>query len=530
MTTRGFLRLLGLSTHEETARARRAIAAARTTVSRDVLDDERAFERAMRAIEARRDQIVLGTTPSGVPYRIGLTDMTSLSTWVTGATGSGKSKLVASLLAQAAGLAVGGEQLSVAVLDPKGDMADECLRAEARFADRRQAAHVPARRLNTFGFFRNDWLPSTPILSARPGVDPVELGHRVADVLTDVLDDASLGARQHAMLAALFGLAATIDLPFAALPWLLADLSSVGELTRRVSHPHLRLELGRLLRESTASVDGLRARVGTLLQARSLRACLSGPVATDYVSLFEPGTISIFDFGGAEFGAQPAAVAIGALAFSWLVDAAFDPSRVLRGPMLIVIDEPTVLLSSRLARQQLERVLTLGRSRRTAVLLIHQGPGQFPGDLRSVLNTNIAVRIVGRSAERDALEAAEWFSRMHTLGEATTDAAERRRLTAMVATLPVRSFLVADRRETKFVPRRIEALAFEPPAWSAIPPALASMLRRGDAGFARRELEARAHTIETQAEAAYLARTQAAARTTEPSTPKRPTRRRGVVP
>jgi hypothetical protein len=457
--------------------------------------------------------------------------LVELSSWVTGATGSGKTRFVGGILRQAISLVLAGAPLSVVIIDGKGDLGDETLRGLSVPLAGAAGQQVRAR-LRTHAYFNETWLPSAPILAARSDIEAATLGHNVAHVLCDVFSDASMGARQRALLGALLSLAAERGIPFVTLPWLLADLGQVAALSTEVASPALRLELARLERESAASVDGLAARLGSLLQVPSLRAALSGPTPTDWLSMFEPGSLTVIQLGGAPLGGREAARVMGSLALSSLIDAAFDPKRRISGNTWIVVDEPTAFLTPT-STVQLDRLVTRGRSMRTSVMLVHQGASQLSADLRTSLDTNVAWRALGRSAERDAEGAAEWFSRMAPPDPSGGHGARTRWFNDMVGHLPERHFLVSDRR-ARFIPRRVEADAFNPPAWSTIPAAQAHVLRQGLDGMRRTELEARARQLELEAEAAMLAHregrpTRSSTRSTTPTT-RVPRRRRGVVP
>jgi hypothetical protein len=164
------------------------------------------------------------------------------------------------------------------------------------------------------------------------------------------------------------------------------------------------------------------------------------------------------------------------------------------------------------SRAQIERLVTLGRSFGAgALLLLHQGATQLPTELQNVLGTNTALRIIGRSSERDAAAASEWLPRTGRVprprppGTAPgrephflSAGEEERFRIAEIGRLPARHFLVSDRR-APFAPRIVRAPDYDPPPWSAIPAEVAEAVRRGSAGVARHELEARVQRIEQDA-------------------------------
>lgn len=525
MTSRPFLRMLGLSPTVETERARRAVSEASRAVSAEARADERAFTRANKEASDSRWSIELGRTDGDTPYHMTLDDLIEISADLTAATGAGKSRFVGVLCNQVVRRSLAGAPVSVALVDGKGDTASEFLRGLARFAEDEATRTAILSRLRVLRVFDEDWLPSMPLLHRPTGIDATTIGHTLANTLCDAFGDASVGARQRALLAALLSVAVEQDIPFVALPWLLADLGAVQVLASRASTASLRLELARLPREGQATIDGVSARLNTLLEVPALRGCLSGPVPVAWTSMFEPGSLTVVDLGGAPLGAREGARVIGSLVISALVDATFDPSRRIRGRTWIVVDEPSALLTSTSAAQ-LERLVTLGRSFRTSTLLVHQSTGQLQADLRTTIDTNIAWRVLGRSSERDANNASEWFTRMIPPRDVESAAARDRWFVDMVGRLPERHFLVSDRR-ARFAPRRIEALPFNPPAWSSLSAATRDALRRGSGGFPRAELEGRAREFAARAEAAFVARQVEQRAGIGTSVPRR---RRGVVP
>jgi hypothetical protein len=108
MTTRRFLRALGLSPEVETARARDAEALRRDAATAADPADERAFARAMQSAEEARWSLALGRVGTDTPFRRPLVPLVELSSWVTGATGSGKTRFVGSILREAITLSLAG--------------------------------------------------------------------------------------------------------------------------------------------------------------------------------------------------------------------------------------------------------------------------------------------------------------------------------------------------------------------------------------------------------------------------------------
>src|SRR5207244_3433536 len=151
--------------------------------------------------------------------------------------------------------------------------------------------------------------------------------------------DATVGPRQRATLSAFESLSIENGITPVEQPWVLSSAQQVERLAARSSLPSVRLELSRFSRESQNSIDGLVARLNTLLRVPSLKAVFSADVPFNFRSCYEPGTISIFSFADAPGGARMAVRAVGSLVISSLANAAFDPQRGVKGTTLLAIDE-----------------------------------------------------------------------------------------------------------------------------------------------------------------------------------------------
>ncbi|MDQ2643499.1 MAG: hypothetical protein M3020_06780, partial [Myxococcota bacterium] len=367
--------------------------------------------------------------------------------------------------------------------------------------------------LSILRFFDGAYLPSWPVLARSDGIEITTQAEVIADALMDGTSDVTIGPRQRSMLAAIIALAIEFKLPVVSLPWLLSVPSEVTTLASRSSVPSVRLGLGRFERERPDSIDGLIARLSTILRS-SLKAVLSGDEPFDFTRCFIPGSITILDFGGAPLGALPAVRAMGSLAVSGVANAAFDPRRKLGSKTLLVLDEPQVFATS-VSVASIQRLLETGRSFGAgALMLAHQGVPQLPQSLQLALGTNVVLRALGRSAEADAAAASEWLpvtrvvprpAEPGTRSERTrflSESEERRFRIAEIGRLPTRHFLVADRR-IGAQPRVIRSAEYAPPEWDAIDPEIADAVRRGSNGVPRVELEARVHEIEETAAARF---------------------------
>lgn len=507
-----FLRAAGHSDH----RARLLAEASRAREQRAVIEaleaDEVAFEKSMAQV-ARKPHVTLGATQRGVSYRISVEDLVSLPSWVTAATGAGKSRFCGSFMEQLIARIAAGEPLSLVEIDGKGEGADMTLRSVTRQAERLRGSERDRflQRVRVLRFFDDRFLPTWNILAPQPGVAAPAQADAVADVLSEVVADATVGPRQRATLAGVLSLGVEFGVPFAALPWLLSAPQQVAALAAQSRFASVRLQLSRFEREPQGSIDGLLARISTILRIPSLKAVFSARDPLSFTASFEPGTITVIDFGGAPFGALSAVRAVGSLAVAGLANAAFDPRRVVRSRCLLVVDEPQVFATG-VALEHFQRIMSLGRSFGAGgLMLVHQGPTQLAPTFLDLLSTNVTLRVIGRSSEADASAASEWLPITHAVsrprapgarrgGESRflSDGEERRHRIGEIGHLPARHFLVADRRVAT-QPRIVQAQFYEPPRWDQLDPTIAERIRRGAIGVPRAELEARVVEIEEQA-------------------------------
>jgi hypothetical protein len=223
------LRAAGHDRHRERALAEASRENDRRDVQRTLAADEDQFKAAMDEV-AKAPHVVLGTTRTGVPYRVRLDDLVNLPSWITAGSGGGKSRLTASIFESIVRQLADGENVSAIAIDGKGETVDLLLRGIAAVA---AALHGRARerllsRLRVLRFFDPTALPSWPILAPVPGIPIVTQADTVAETLMDAVPDATVGPRQKSALAAVLALAIEIGTPLPALPWLLSAPAEVA--------------------------------------------------------------------------------------------------------------------------------------------------------------------------------------------------------------------------------------------------------------------------------------------------------------
>jgi len=403
------------------------------------------------------------------------------------------------------------------LLDFKGELADLFLRSIAHRLTRVPAAARQSflARLTVVRPFAGRFAAPLQILERIPGVPPLVHAHALTEIIESAVN-APLGSNQNP--ATSFTLAGAIEAGFDLLRYryALPNRDAWVAIAERTQIPEVRAYLlTKFVREKPPVIDGIASRIDALLRIEQLKASFAAEHMVDLRLAYSPGSITIFDYGEAPLGAvgqKRASSAVGVKNVTW---AAFDPSRSREGFTFIVADEIQSVLSSSIS-EDVERLITTGRSYGVGFLAAHQGETQLPSDLRSDLSTNIRLRILGRSCEKDAEAAAEWLPRTGFLpkrrpfGSAPPDRPEylsekeeERHWVRRITDLPRRMFLVADRGAT-FGPRFVETPTFDPPPWDAIDPEIAEAVLRGNVARPREELLARAREIEERAVAELI--------------------------
>ena len=477
--------------------------------------DETRLRERMAQVE-RMSNILVGTTESGIDYRIPLNEYMALAALITGPTGIGKTSLVCGMFWHILFAILRGEEVSVIILDGKNDTANGTERTVAQVAQAlpRQQRNQLLSNLYKFRFFDKEFLPSWPILARSDNTSLLAQGDVIAETLMENATDATVGPRQRLVLSRLCSLAIEFAIPIVQLPWLLNDPTAVVSLAKRSTIPILRLDLSRYDRESQSSLDGLVVRLNILL-VPALKAVLSGPTPFDVRRLFDPGTISIMSSYGAERAQRSSESASGSLFFSDVVNAALDPDRQSKGITVLIIDEPSAFLNNESLAQAL-RLLRLGRSFGAGgIHFVTQSELQLPAELRASLATNAPLRILGRCSETDAQAAQQWLRLTGNVprsknpgmrraggGQYMTDAQEMRHRVIELGRLPRRHFLVAVRGD-QFAPPVIRSADFSPPRLDEVDPEIAQAVRRGVNGIPRAELEAHVRELEEEADARF---------------------------
>lgn len=474
----------------------------------EALGHEAAQSRAIAEAEAfrlaeamdslgRASHVVLGTTEEGTPYRVPLRDLDGAHGHATGATGSGKSFAITALLDQLLVHLLRGELIALFVMALQGFLVDFVLGALGRrlLAAPQAVREAVLARLTVLRFHRGNFLTPWQLLVPDPHVSILVQAAAYAEVIEQILG-GRIGARQEASLTNAFAISMGGSPPW-TLPELLAYLHAPEILRRRaegVPLPGVQLFFrDRFPRESAASVDGLKARLETLLRDESLKAVLTGPERLDLAGCFRPGAITLIDFGGAPLAFEGSRALAGLILQAFAFEV-FNPRRSREAQVLLVGDELQQALSGAGIRV-MDALLTTARAQRVGTITIHQALSQLPRELHDLYQTNVRFRWLFRPSREELRAQPDLLPADPTNTTSRTVTEER---LARFTNLPRQTLIFAERGGA-FGPRVLRAANFEPTPLDRLPPGLRHTLERGRAGVPREELLARARAHETAA-------------------------------
>lgn len=501
--------LLGVSRAEEVRRARAEMARDRELLHAHERADERAFEAEMRRRAGVTPHIALGESLSGVPFRIALEHLfAGTHGWVTGSSNSGKTRLIAALIAAVLELLLAGYPVTVIVVALQGDLITLVLRILGALLLRAAATRrrdVLARLLVS-RFASGSHLVPWNVFVRAPGTPLLAHGNGVAEVLAHALG-AHFGHKQRPGLGMQIAAVSERDLSPNAYRILLSAPERLAALGQRSADPIVAAYFrDRFLREAS-SLDGIASLLDALLGLdEGLRGALAGPGGINWVDRFAPGSITLLDFAGLDGGVSRA---LAGLSLRSLIGAALSSARRVEGPTLLVIDEAQRAFTPSTAAL-LSDALTTIRHGRVSIQLVNQSLAQLPSDFTTLAATNVRYRWVGRCGATDASLSQEFLPRTGRVpkprppfvppGERDEMMSRSEELTFRIAeagTLPQGTFFVTE-RSTPFGTRRLVAPRIDPPEWEALPAALRTDLERGGYGIPRAELIARGRRLETE--------------------------------
>ncbi len=460
--------------HATTERARNA----------DVHARRDAFLRHMRAVRGD-GKVLLGRAQAregdfqwcGLPRET----LCSMHLGISGATGTGKSFMVASQLFQLVSAGV-----PVILTDMKSELADLMLNVvvPAVVARGREDLIDRVRVVRPFDAGR---VPLLRLTEPEPRVSRQIQSMNIAQGLSESVGEG-LGVRMLRAMLPMAGLAVERNLPLPVLTDWLRSPEVFARAAASSSDPIVRAyALHELPRENRSSLDALRARLDLLFHLPEVRDALSAPRCLSFDDCLESG-VTILDFGSPPGGAEDAMKFIAGPVAGRLGRAILSRQVSDNTPPAVVVFEEFQQLLGSYQVEMFKRLLALCRFKKVCLWFSNQQPAQIAEADRTllrILRTNLGAECIFRSSVEDARTLSEGLS-TRSADETLTQA--RSRVIEEIATLPKRSFFFW-LRDSTFGPQRLQSPRVNIGALKASAASLTSeqreRIRLGTASIAR---------------------------------------------
>lgn len=428
--------------HATTERARSADARAR----RD------AFLRQMRAVPGD-GKVLLGRahTDEGRFQWCGMSlpALCSMHLGISGATGTGKSFMVAAQLYQLITLGV-----PVILTDMKSELADLLLNVVVPALVARGQEDL-VDRVRVVRPFEPGRVPLLRLTEPEPRVSRQIQSMNIAQGLSESVGQG-LGLRMLRAMLPMAGFAVERNLPLPVLTDWLRQPEIFARAAASSADPTVRAyALNELPRENRSSLDALRARLDLLLHLPEVRDALSAPRCLSFDECLSRG-VTILDFGSPPGGAEDAMKFIAGPVAGRLGRAIL--SREVSEdtlPAVVVFEEFQQLLGS-YQIEMFKRLLALCRFKKVCLWFSNQQPAQIAEADRTllrILRTNLGAECIFRSSPEDARTLSEGLS-TRSADETLTQA--RSRMIEEISTLPKRAFYFW-LRDSSFGPQRLQS-------------------------------------------------------------------------
>jgi hypothetical protein len=428
--------------HATTERARNADAHAR----RD------AFLRQMRATPGD-GKVLLGRAQAREAEfqwcGMSLPALCSMHLGISGATGTGKSFMVASQLFQ---LVTRG--VPVILTDMKSELADLMLDVVVPAVVARGKEDL-IDRVRVVRPFDAGRVPLLRLTEPEPRVSRQIQSMNIAQGLSESVGEG-LGVRMLRAMLPMAGLAVERNLPLPVLTDWLRSPEVFARAAASSSDPIIRsYALHELPRENRSSLDALRARLDLLFHLPEVRDALSAPRCLSFDDALGSG-VTILDFGSPPGGAEDAMKFIAGPVAGRLGRAILSRQVSDNTPPAVVAFEEFQQLLSSYQVDMFKRLLALCRFKRVCLWFSNQQPAQIAEADRTllrILRTNLGAECIFRSSVEDARTLSEGLS-THSADETLSQA--RSRIIEEIATLPKRSFFFW-LRDSTFGPQRLQS-------------------------------------------------------------------------
>lgn len=485
-----FVRLRQLLRGREAKRARVEQRLTFERAYRLVHADQDTFARVM-ACEPQSKTLVLGRGRKldGSAFWCGqpIEEFLAVHSWITGATGSGKSFFALGCLLQV--LREGRHP--VVIVDMKSELSDLLIEVVLPSLVGTASGDRLIQNLRIIRPFGKD-LPMLRVTDPEAGVPRAIQAFNLASALEEALSD-ELGSRMSRMFLRLSSLAIELGLPLTVIQRWLESPERFGKDAGRSKDVSLReYALTGFVRESRPAVDALLARLDSFLFLDEVKLALSAPSCVSFAEALESG-VTVVDLGSPPAGAERAQRFWAGILTGRITRAILSRPVGPKTPRTWVIFEEVQEALGKNQADQFCRLLTLARHRRVAVTLINQQAAQLGSvdpTLIKVLRTNANVECAFRCNLEDAKPLVQ---SMPLPPDAQRLEATRQSMVQELTQLPDREFLLWMKR-APFGAQRVRSprLDLEQLRQVAeqISPEQREAIRRGTVSMPREALEA----------------------------------------
>ena len=428
--------------HASTEHARNAGAHAR----------RQAFLRGLRAVPGD-GKVLLGRAQAsegafqwcGMP----LSEWCAMHLGISGATGTGKSFMIAAQLYQLITLGV-----PVILTDMKSELADLLLNVVVPAVIARGKPEL-LDRVRVVRPFEVGRVPLLRLTEPEPRVSRQIQSMNIAQGLSESVGEG-LGVRMLRAILPMAGLAVERNLPLPVLTDWLRQPELFARAAASSSDPIVRAyALHELPRENRSSLDALRARLDLLFHLPEVREALSAPRCLSFDECLNSG-VTILDFGSPPGGAEDAMRFIAGPVAGRLGRAILSREMSDDTPPAVVVFEEFQQLLGSYQVEMFKRLLALCRFKRVNLWFSNQQPAQIAEADRTLLRmlrTNLGAECIFRSSVEDARTLSDGLTQR---GADETLAQARGRMIEEIATLPKRAFFLW-LRDSTYGPQRLQS-------------------------------------------------------------------------
>jgi Helicase HerA, central domain len=356
--------------------------------------------------------------------------------WITGATGSGKSFFALSCLLQV----LRSGRHPVVIVDMKSELSDLLIEMVIPKLLSAGGGEKVLERLRIIRPFGQD-LPMLRVTEAEAGVPLSIQAFNLASALEEGLGD-DLGSRMSRVFLRLSRLAIELELPLTIIQrWLEQPAVFARDAARSKDASLREYAMSGFARESRPAIDALLARLDSFLFLDEVRLALSAPGCVSFAEALESG-VTIVDLGSPPAGAERAQRFWAGILTGRITRAILSRPVTPETPRSWVIFEEVQEALGKNQAEQFCRLLTLARHKRVAVTLINQQAAQLGSanpTLVKVLRTNASIECAFRCNLEDAKPLVQ---AMPLPPDARRLEATRQSMVQELTQLPDREFLL----------------------------------------------------------------------------------------